>query len=275
MKRSKRAGGEEGEGSSERWLVSYSDFITLLMVLFVVLYSMGKVDVEKYKKLAESMRVAFSNGGPVKVVDSQINQAGGADQNGQPNPIVIPGIPNRPPQSEEVAGQLTQMLSSLNLGGSVSVQTNIEGILISVSEKLIFTPGTAELQQSGFPVLDTIIGMLKPVDNDIRIVGHTDNSKPTDPRFKNNWELSSGRAIVIAEYLIKNGINAARITVSGRADTQPLFPNDTLAHRQLNSRAELAIIYKSDSNKIIDTSTITQPDQTQSVNGSQSSGGKP
>jgi chemotaxis protein MotB len=267
MKKSKRGGGEEGEGSSERWLVSYSDFITLLMVLFVVLYSMGKVDVEKYKKLADSMRVTFSNGGPVKVVDSQINQAGGADQNGQPNPIVIPGIPSRPPVSEEVAGQLTQMLSSLNLGGSVSVQTNIEGILISVSEKLIFTEGTAELQKGAFPVLDTIIEMLKPVDNQIRIVGHTDNSKPTDPKYKDNWELSAGRAIVIAEYMMKNGIGAERIIISGRADTQPLFPNDTAEHRQLNSRAELVIVYKSDSSKVIDTSTLTQPDQTQSTGG--------
>ena len=49
-----------GEGGGDRWLVSYSDFITLLMVMFVVLYSMGQVDVEKYKLLAESMRAAFS-----------------------------------------------------------------------------------------------------------------------------------------------------------------------------------------------------------------------
>jgi len=275
MKRSKHAAHEEGEGNNERWLVSYSDFITLLMVLFVVLYSMGKVDVEKYKKLADSMRITFSNGGPVKVVDAQINQSAGSDTNGQPNPIVIPGIPSRPPESEEVAGQLTQMLSSLNLGGSVSVQTNIEGILISLSEKLIFTQGTAELQQSGFPVLDTIIEMLKPVDNQIRIVGHTDNSKPVDPRYRDNWELSAGRAIVIGEYLIKNGIAANRIIISGRADTQPVFPNDTVEHRQLNSRAELVIIYKSESNKVIDTSTLTSPDQSQNGTGTQTTGGNP
>lgn len=275
MKRSKHAAHEEGEGNNERWLVSYSDFITLLMVLFVVLYSMGKVDVEKYKKLADSMRITFSNGGPVKVVDAQINQSSGSDTNGQPNPIVIPGIPSRPPESEEVAGQLTQMLSSLNLGGSVSVQTNIEGILISLSEKLIFTQGTAELQKSGFPVLDTIIEMLKPVDNQIRIVGHTDNSKPVDPRYRDNWELSAGRAIVIGEYLMKNGIAPDRIIISGRAETQPVFPNDTVEHRQLNSRAELVIIYKSETNKVIDTSTLTSPDQSQTGTGTQTTGGNP
>ena len=98
-------GGDEG---GERWLVSYADFITLLMVLFVVLYSMGQVDVEKYKMLAENLRSAFSGGGPVKVVDSQISTGGGTTKDGEPNPIVVPGIPEKPPVSEEVAGRSIQ-----------------------------------------------------------------------------------------------------------------------------------------------------------------------
>ena len=73
-------GGGGEEGNSERWLVSYSDFITLLMVLFVVLYSMGQTDVQKYKQLADSMRTAFSLGGAVKVVDSSINASGGSQE---------------------------------------------------------------------------------------------------------------------------------------------------------------------------------------------------
>jgi len=70
-----------GGGGSERWLVSYADFITLLMVLFVVLYSMSQVDIERYKQLADSLRAAFS-GGPVRVIDPGIDQAGGARQLG-------------------------------------------------------------------------------------------------------------------------------------------------------------------------------------------------
>ena len=61
-----------GGGGSDRWLISYSDFITLLMVLFVVLYSMGQVDVMKYKQLAESLKAAFG-GGAAKVVDAGID----------------------------------------------------------------------------------------------------------------------------------------------------------------------------------------------------------
>ncbi len=241
-------GGEEGGG--ERWLVSYADFITLLMVMFVVLYSMGQIDVEKYKKLAESMREAFSLGSASKVIDASINSQGGTTEDGSPDPIVVPGLPQKPPESVEVAGQLTSMLSASGLGSGVSVQTNIEGVLISLSEKLVFTPGTAELQDDAYPVLDTIIAMLKPIENQVRIVGHTDNTPPSDPRYRNNWELSAGRASVIADYLMQGGIAPDRIMISGRGEYHPIFPNDTDEHRALNSRADIIVLYRASSSII-------------------------
>ncbi|HCE16263.1 MAG TPA: hypothetical protein DEQ80_00250 [Anaerolinea thermolimosa] len=248
-------GGGEGGENSERWLVSYADFITLLMVMFVVLYSMGQVDVEKYKRLAESMRMAFSLGGPAKVVDSQINQSGGSMENGQPKPIVVPGIPESPPQSEEVAGQLTQMLAGSNLGNEVSVQTNIEGVLISLSEKLVFSPGRSELPPEVRPVLDTIVAMIRQIDNPIRLVGHTDDSPSTDPRYPTQWELSIARAMVVAQYLIDSGIDPSRLTVAGRGPYDPIFPNDTEEHRSLNGRVDITIIYQVE-NSLIGPSEI-------------------
>jgi chemotaxis protein MotB len=243
-------GGGGDDGGGERWLVSYADFITLLMVLFVVLYSMGQVDVEKYKKLAESMRAVFSTGSATKVLPSTIDEGGGTNPDGSPDPIVIPGIPQKPPESVEVAGQLTNMLAQQNLGNQVSVQTNIEGILISLSEKLVFTQGTAELHAEAYPVLDTIIAMLKPISNQIRVIGHTDNSPPTDPHYANNWELSAARAAVIAQYMIGSGIAPERLTISGKGEYAPIFPNDTDEHRQFNSRADIVVIYQVDSNYI-------------------------
>jgi chemotaxis protein MotB len=239
-----------GGGGSERWLVSYADFITLLMVLFVVLYAMGQTDIERYKQLAESLRAAFS-GGPVKVIDSGIDSAGGSEAGDQPAPISVPGIPRVPVDEQEVASQLTQLLAASNLGGSVSVQNNIEGVLISLSEKLVFLEGTAELNPEAYPVLETIIEMIRPIDNDLRIIGHTDNSSPIDPRYAPNWELSVARALVIASYLQANGIAPERITASGRGEYQPVFPNDTPEHRAMNSRADIVVIYHVD-NDVID-----------------------
>lgn len=247
------------EHHDERWLVSYADFITLLMVLFVVLYSMGQVNVEKYKQLAESMRTAFTLGGASQVVDSQINQAGGTSEDGSSKPIVVPGIPEGPTQSEEVAGQLTSMLSSQNLGNQVSVQTNIEGVLISLSERLIFKNDQTELPAESLQVLDTIVEMLRPIDNKVRLVGHTNNTPPTNPAYPGNWELSLARATSVARYLINSGILPERLIISGQGEYAPIFPNDTEQHKELNARVEIIIIYKVDSNVIDITSPVIIP----------------
>jgi chemotaxis protein MotB len=231
-------------GGSERWLVSYADFITLLMVLFVVLYSMSQVDIMRYKQLANSLSSAFL-GGPVRIIDTGIDQAGGISPNEDKSsaPIVIPGIPKVPVNSQEVAGQLTELLTTAKLGGVVSVQNNIEGVLISLSERLLFAPGTAQLQPEAFTVLDTIANMIKNIDNEIRIIGHTDNTPPADPRYKTNWELSLARAMVIGSYLEKSGIAPERLFVAGRGEYRPIFPNDTPEHRALNSRADIIVVY--------------------------------
>lgn len=241
---------EHEEHHDERWLVSYADFITLLMVLFVVLYSMGQVNVEKYKQLAESMRTAFSLGGAAEVIDSQINQAGGTSEDGTSKPIVVPGIPEGPTQSEEVAGQLTSMLSTQNLGNQVSVQTNIEGVLISLSERLIFKNDQVELPAEALQVLDTIAEMLGPISNKVRLVGHTNNSPSTNPAYPTNWELSLARATTVAKYLINAGLAPERFIISGQGEYAPVFPNDTDQHKEMNARVEIIIIYKIDSNII-------------------------
>jgi chemotaxis protein MotB len=241
---------EHEEHPDERWLVSYADFITLLMVLFVILYSMGQIDAKKYKLLAESMRTAFTLGGAAQVVDNQINQAGGKKDDGSSKPIVVPGIPEGPTQSEEVAGQLTHMLASQNLGSQVSVQTNIEGVMISLSEKLIFKEGQVDLPAEALPVLDTIATMLRPINNKIRLVGHTNNIPSSNPSYATNWELSLARAMSVARYLMNAGIAPERFIIAGQGEYAPVFPNDTEDHKELNARVELIIIYQVESNVI-------------------------
>jgi chemotaxis protein MotB len=249
---------EHEQHADERWLVSYADFITLLMVLFVILYSMGQVDIRKYQKLADSMRTAFTLGGPSKVVDGQIDQTGGTSEDGTAKPIVVPGIPEGPTQSEEVAGELTSMLASQNLGNSVSVQTNIEGVLISLSDRLIFQEGQANLPAESLPILDTIVKMLQPINNKIRLVGHTNNTPSTNPLYPTNWDLSLARALSVGKYLMNKGIAPDRLIISGRGEYDPLFPDDTEAHKQLNARVEIIIIYPVENN-IINTDLNPQP----------------
>jgi len=231
-----------GGGGSERWLVSYADFITLLFVLFVILYAMGQTDLEKYKELAEGLREAFS-GGPAQVVDPGINSGGAGTGDSSPAPITLEDMPARLTDSLDVASRMNTILTAHDMTGDVSVHNNIEGLLISISEKLLFHPGTADLKDTAYPVLDSLAEMLHDMDNDVRVVGHTDDSVPLDPGISSNWDLSVKRAVTVVEYLLDKGISPERLTASGRGEYSPVFPNDSPEHRAYNSRADIIIIY--------------------------------
>ena len=229
-------------GGNDRWLVSYSDFITLLFVLFVVLYSMGQTDLQKYKALSEAFTRAFG-GGEMRVVDPSISQSN-STLDSDTTPIIVPGLPTTSSSETTVANDLTDMLVQADLASDISVQNNVEGVLISLSEKLIFVPDSADLlSPDAYTLLDKIVAMVKPLDNDIKVVGHTDDTLPTDPRYADNMQLSLARAYTITSYFQQKGIDPTRIIASGRGQYQPIFPNDTEEHRSLNGRAEIIIVY--------------------------------
>ena len=233
-------------GGGDRWLVSYADFITLLMVLFVVLYAMSNVDAGKYKALAEGLRrgLSVSGGAPANVVDAGINKTGAGTGSSSPAPVDLSTIfPQRPSDVSDVSANLTSLLNQTGLDTGVAVQNNIEGTLLSLSEKLVFEPGNAKLMPSAYPVLDQVATMLKTIDNDVRVASYTDNTPPSDPRYASNWELTAARSATIVSYFISKGLAPERFSAVGRGEYHPLYPNDTPEHKALNRRAEIIIVY--------------------------------
>jgi len=122
--------------------------------------------------------------------------------------------------------------------------------LISLSERLIFQEGQADLPPEALPVLDTIVEMLRPITNTVRLVGHTNNTPSINPAFPTNWELSLARANSVAKYLINAGIAPERLTISGQGEYAPVFPNDTEEHKRLNARVEIIVVYHVESSLI-------------------------
>jgi chemotaxis protein MotB len=119
----------------------------------------------------------------------------------------------------------------------------------------VFQDGQSELPQEAYPVLDTIINMLRPIDNRVRLVGHTSNTPSSSSYYPTNWELSLARAMSVARYLINAGLVPERFIVSGQGEYAPLFPNDSDEHKALNARVEIIIVYPVESN-IITTNPI-------------------
>ena len=144
--------------------------------------------------------------------------------------------------------------------------------MISLSEKLVFAPGSDQLAPEVFPLLDTITNMIIPIENNVRLIGHTDDTPPLDSKYNNSFELSMARAMVVADYLIAKGVAPERLLVAGKGQYDPIFPNDTDEHRSLNGRVDIVVIYRVDNMVIgsdviqmdpdteygLDTSTITE-----------------
>jgi chemotaxis protein MotB len=126
---------------------------------------------------------------------------------------------------------------------AVEIETEGRKIIIRIREKGSFESGSHILADSYYDVLDEVRGVLMVRPGKIQVQGHTDNIPITrSERYRSNWELSSSRAVSVAEVLLKNGdINPKRFEVAGLADTQPRIDNSTRANRADNRRVEIVI----------------------------------
>lgn len=229
-------------GGDERWLITYADMITLLMVFFIVLFAMARVDLDKYEKLAHSLNQAFGAAG------QDIFSVLGTEAVGQwESEFARPAQLDFPVRSAfdqvDVSRELGVAIARAGMEGEVSVRTVVEGVIVSLSAELIFAAGSAEIQPTGEHALDDIAGVLATMINPLRVEAHTDDRSTNNPMYPTNWELSTARAVSIVRHLIEAGIAPARLSAAGFAAYQPLVPNDTPEHRALNRRATIVILY--------------------------------
>jgi chemotaxis protein MotB len=146
-------------------------------------------------------------------------------------------------QTKEDAKQLADALETEILAGEIEIETEGRKIIIRIREKGSFKSGSHELADDYFDVMDEIRGVLTQKPGKIQVQGHTDDIPiKRSNRYRSNWELSSSRAVSVAEELMKGGdINRRRFEVSGMADTQPLVDNRTRENRARNRRVEIVI----------------------------------
>lgn len=234
-------------GGSQRWLLTYSDMITLMMVFFVLLFAMGQIDLDKYRRIAQSLNRAFGGGSGALIVPIS-GEDGGEWESEYSKPVLI-DAPTVSYDPTDVSSELGDAIARAGIAGQVSVRTHIEGVIVSLSEDLIFPPGSAELQPKGKEALDDIAAVLQGMPNAVRVEGHTDDRPTNSPDYPTNWELSTARAVSIVRYLIERGISPTRLSAAGMASYQPLVPNDTPEGRALNRRASLVIIYPIESSE--------------------------
>jgi chemotaxis protein MotB len=245
--RSKSHAEEAGHGNHERWLLTYADLITLLMVFFVVMYSISRADIAKFAQLQDSLKRAFR----VDVLrgDNPTSLHGdyGTDTIMSPiqEAVILPGSDERLVATLTALRQAVAQLPE-NERANVLVGMTREGVAISLSGNVLFDSGRADLRPRGIFLLDTLADQFRLLPNDIRVEGHTDNVPLVSDRFPSNWELSAARATMVVRYLAEErGISFQRLSAVAYGDTRPVAPNDTREGRARNRRVDLVILNSS------------------------------
>ena len=118
------------------------------------------------------------------------------------------------------------------------------GLVIVLSDDIMFASGKAELKKDAYPILDKVIAIIKQKvpDKNIGVSGHTDNVPITYSNWKSNWELSSARATNVLYYLEGKGIPPKQLSATGYGEHRPIASNDTAAGRSKNRRVEIVIL---------------------------------
>jgi chemotaxis protein MotB len=226
MKRKNRHDG--GHDNEERWLLTYSDLITLLLGLFVILYAMSKIDAGKYAEFVNAMEGVF--GSPRGVMS------------GHQGVVQMP-VATVQDERQKIVNELSSALHLEDKRVPISISYNERGITVHMMEELLFSSGSAEIKSSSLVALDSLAKVLRGLPNDIRVEGHTDNVPINVPAFPSNWHLSVARAVNVGYYLIQHhGLNPERVSVVGYSEYRPLVPNDTPENRSRNRRVDIVIL---------------------------------
>lgn len=236
------------EDDINEWMVTYADLVTLLLVFFVLLFSLSTFNVLKYKEILESIRVNPGKGEPttsllefmeipdIMQTELTLEQLTGLKPKLQKTP------PGQMQDTEDILDDINQYITQKHLGEYVVLEVLDGKIVIRIRGKILFSTGEARLSKQADPILDEVISILSEYSEyNINIKGHTDNIPISTPQFASNWELSAIRATAVLKYLIKNGISAKRLTATGYGDLFPIVPNTSEKNRAINRRVEFVL----------------------------------
>jgi chemotaxis protein MotB len=262
---------EEEHENHERWLVTYADMVTLLMVLFIVMFSMSAVDEKKFSALKEGLAAGF--GVSAAVMDgseSLLDNPGSAavktltpDQYREISPKEQTAVTEAVAEQERLRTQrayadaeaeanrleklrrkLDQALSAKGLQDDVVATIDDRGLVVSlVSRHVVFEANLADLTARGRKVVDTLAPVLRRIPDPLQVDGHT-NQVPVKPKyFATDWDLSAARSITVLRHLNEGqGIDSGRLTSAAFGHEKPLVPVDEPGSQRINKRVDIVVL---------------------------------
>ncbi len=245
MSRRKRR--QEEHENTDRWLVSYADFITLLFAFFVVMYSMSSINEGKYRVLSDTMEEAFKT--PPKSPDPiQIGEERKTLKTVE-TPVeevkligVKPAITPQNQQLERIADDLQDNLAPLVDKKLIKITRDKLWVKVEMNNRILFASGSARVSERGYPILEELAEVVRNLPNNIDVEGHTDNRPIRTSIYPSNWELSAARAASVVHLFTRNGVDPKRLSAIGYGQYRPIADNATVQGRRSNRRVVMVIL---------------------------------
>lgn len=219
------------------WLVTYADLMTLLLVFFVLLYSLAHFEKKSYENtLAEVNRAARLH----PELQDLLDYIGKPDF--LENQIRIEDLTGLRTRDTALYNAINHLVQKAPGAEHLSLDARDGKLILTVSGEALFTSGSAQLNPSAVPGIDRMIDLfLAYPEYTINIKGHTDNDPIATREFPSNWELSAIRATTVLKHLISRGIDPKRLTATGYGALIPLAPNTSDENRAKNRRVEFVL----------------------------------
>lgn len=254
----------EHEHADERWLLTYADMITLLLALFIVLFSMSTLDVKLFMELKESLSQSFKGEvieQPGQITDGatsvlQPTEARTAIRTKTPDPVN--DITRQQQQSQQDRQDIMAAVKASGLRmntdtGDVKVEMTQRGIVISLTGDTFFDSGSAAIKSAMIAPLTKLAKVLGKQHHQLSIEGHTDGQPISTLQYPDNLALSTARSEAIWRFLARQGLDPALMGAAGfgeyRPKVKPSFPRQNMPQ---NRRVEIVLM----SSKVTDLSQL-------------------
>ena len=219
------------------WLAAFGDLMSLLLCFFVLLLSMSSMDAKKVSEAIGSLSGAMSvleGGTQTAISKKRMLESTPIDSQDETSTEV-----NRVQQAVSDANEMMDK----GKGPAITLDEGQEGFVIELPASLLFKSGSAVIENEDALLFLKRVALIVeelPKNMEVSVQGHTDNQGPgKKSSFKDNWELSSARAISVLQELLLDGVDPARISAAGYAEFTPLATNATKNGREKNRRVEL------------------------------------
>jgi chemotaxis protein MotB len=232
-----------------RWLLTYSDMITLLLAFFIILYALSNIQKNKYEALVQALRAAF-NGHQITVTKVQTHKRA-------PYPLHNQAHQNTgTTQADKLYNELQNILQKDGVANEITITKLPYGVNMIFLNGILFQEGQADLDAQALKPLTDIGQVLQAIPNAIVIQGYADDLPINTPVYHSNWDLSAMRAARVADYWMSKGIAPTRMMLEGFGQWSPFASNATEAGRAQNRAVSVVVLNE---NFVLRNTTVGSP----------------